>query len=149
MTWYLPAIGELQHIMSAAYTKFDMFQDNRYWSSQTSYRIGHFIYYKYLGLGTPAQGDYLYEDINWARATKAIYEGNNIYTYEPSEVQGISKTWSGHFFDQAGSFSDEVAPTSRDTGNRQRSDINRVRAVRNKYKRAVGSSTWTEIVTEE
>lgn len=147
--WYLPAIGELQHIMSAAYTKFDMFQENRYWSSQTSYRIGHFKYSLLWGILGSVEGDYYYEDHEYARATKAIYEGNNVYTYEPSEVQGISKTWTGSVTNQTGNFSTEVAPSSRDTGNRQRSDINRVRAVRNKYKRAVGSSTWTEIVTEE
>ncbi|MBQ2299332.1 MAG: DUF4906 domain-containing protein [Bacteroidaceae bacterium] len=147
--WYLPAIGELQHIMSAAYTKFDMFQENRYWSSQTSYRIGHFKYSLLWGILGSVEGDYYYEDHEYARATKAMYEGNNVYTYEPSEVQGISKTWTGSVTNQTGNFSTEVAPSSRDTGNRQRSDINRVRAVRNKYKRAVGSSTWTEIVTEE
>ena len=147
--WYLPAIGELQHIMSAAYTKFDMFQENRYWSSQTSYRIGHFKYSLLWGILGSVEGDYYYEDHEYARATKAMYEGNNVYTYEPSEVQGISKTWTGSVTNQTGNFSTEVAPSSRDTGNRQRSDINRVRAVRNKYKRTVGSSTWTEIVTEE
>jgi hypothetical protein len=146
--WYLPAIGELQHIMSSAYSKFEVFQDSRYWSSQTSYRIGHYIYYKYLGFGTPVEGDYFYEDKDMARATKTTYSGGT-YSYEPSEVYGISKTWSGHLLNQNGSFSDEVAPTRRDSGNRDRTDINRVRAVRNKWKRSFGSSTWVEITTEE
>ena len=146
--WYLPAIGELQHIMSAAYSKFDVFQDNRYWSSQTSYRIGHFKYNLLWGFLGSVEGDYFYEDKEWARATKTTYNAGN-YSYEPSEVQGISKTWTGSVSNQTGSFSTEVAPKGRDSGNRDREEINRVRAVRNKYKRNIGSPTWVEITTEE
>lgn len=145
--WYLPAIGELQHIMSAAYSKFEVFQDERYWSSQTSYRIGHFKYNLLFGWLGSVEGDYFYEDKEWARATKTTYNAGN-YSYEPSEVQGVSKTWTGTVTNQTGSFSNEVAPKNRDSGNRQRDEINRVRAVRNKYQRNIGSSTWVEITTE-
>lgn len=147
--WYLPAIGEMQHIMSAAYTDFEMFQDNLYWSSQTSYRIGHFKYNLLWGFLGTIEGDYYYEDPEWARATKAIYEGNNVYTYQGSEVEGISKTWTGSYSNQTGSFSAETEPTSRDAGNQKRDQVLRVRAVRNKYKRNIGQSNWTEITTEE
>lgn len=146
--WYLPAIGELQHIMSAAYSKFDVFQDNRYWSSQTSYRIGHFNYALLWGFLGNVEGDYFYEDNEYARATKTTYNAGN-YSYEPSEVQGISKTWEGSVSNQTGSFSVEEDPSSRDSGNCERDEINRVRAVRNKWKRNIGSSTWVEIKTEE
>lgn len=147
--WYLPAIGEIQHIMSAAYTDFDMFQDNLYWSSQTSYRIGHFKYNLLWGFLGSVEGDYFYEDKEWARATKAVYEGNNVYTYLASEVTGISKTWTGSVTNQTGNFTTEVAPTSRDDGNQERDQILRVRAVRNKYKRNIGQSNWEEITVEE
>ncbi|MBQ8272955.1 MAG: DUF4906 domain-containing protein [Bacteroidaceae bacterium] len=146
--WYLPAIGELQHIMSSAYSKFEVFQDNRYWSSQTSYRRGHFKYDVALGLFGSVEGDFFYEDKEWARATKTTYNAGN-YSYEPSEVQGISKTWNGSVINQTGRFSAEVAPSSRDSGNRQRDEINRVRAVRNKWKRNIGYTEWEEITTEE
>lgn len=142
LQWYLPAIGELQHIMgSPAHIKFEMFQDNQYWSSQTSYKIGSFDY-KFLGLVTVSSGNYYYEDNEWARATSAVYVGNNNYNYEPSEVTGISKYLEGAW--GSTSSSDGVEP-NRDSGNQQRDKLLRVRAVRNKYKRAVGSTTWTEI----
>lgn len=146
LQWYLPAIGELQHIMgSPAHIKFEMFQENQYWSSQTSYKIGHFKYELLWGFLGSVEGDYFYEDINWARATSAVYQGNNQYFYEPSEIFGISKTWTGSVTNQTGSFTTEVEPTSRDSGNRERDKLLRVRAVRNKYKRAVGATEWIEI----
>lgn len=142
--WYLPAIGELQRIMSAAYTDFEMFQENRYWSSQTSYRIGHFNYRVLWGIFGTVEGDYYYEDLEYARATYAAY-ANGVYSYEPSEISGISKTWTGTVTNQTGSFSSEVAPASRDTGNRPRDSIHRVRAVRNKYQREIGVDTWERV----
>jgi hypothetical protein len=149
LQWYLPAIGEIQHIMAAAYTDFEVFQENQYWSSQTSYRIGHFKYNLLWGIAGSVEGDYYYEDKDWARATSAVYVGNDNYSYEPSEITGISKTWTGSVTDQTGSFSTEVAPTSRDSGNQQRDELLRVRAVRNKYKRTIGSTDWIEITNEQ
>ena len=142
LQWYLPAIGELQHIMgSPAHIKFEMFQDNQYWSSQTSYKIGNFDY-KDLGFISVASGNYYYEDNEWARATSAVYVGNNKYNYEPSEVTGISKYLVGAWGDT--SSSDGVDP-NRDSGNKERDKLLRVRAVRNKYKRTVGATEWSEI----
>ncbi len=142
LQWYLPAIGELQHIMgSPAHIKFEMFQDNQYWSSQTSYKIGSFDY-KIAGIWTVSNGNYYYEDNEWARATSAVYVGNNKYNYEPSEVTGISKYLVGAWGNT--SSSDGVEP-NRDSGNKERDKLLRVRAVRNKYKRTVGATEWSEI----
>jgi hypothetical protein len=145
LQWYLPAIGELQHIMSAAYTDFEMFQNNSYWSSQTSYRKGHVAYHEWFGFGETKETDFFYEDSIVARSTKAMYLGNDNYTYEPSDATGISASWEGWVGKQEGTWTypDNHNP---DSGNKERTKPLRVRAVYKKYTSPTGASgSWTEI----
>jgi hypothetical protein len=147
LQWYLPAIGELQHIMSAAYTDFEMFQNNSYWSSQTSYRKGYFHYYE-IGFFEiiNREGEFLYENEKMGRSTKALYLGNDNYTYEPSDATGISKSWEGWLGDQTGKWTETPNNHRPDSGNKERTKPLRVRAVYKKYTSPTGASgSWTEI----
>lgn len=44
MTWYLPAIDEIEDICKGGYSEFEVFQDKYYWSSQPAYKIGKMDY---------------------------------------------------------------------------------------------------------
>ena len=82
MVWYLPAIDEIEDIMEYAYGDFDTeFQGNMYWSCQPSYvpYTMTFIRYRYwLGswstflAGEEIDGQFYVDDLNQARATKAL-----------------------------------------------------------------------------
>lgn len=147
LQWYLPAIGELQHIMSAAYTDFEMFQNNSYWSSQTSYRKGYFHYYEIGWMEIiNREGEFLYENEKMGRSTKALYLGNDNYTYEPSDATGISKSWEGWVGNQTGTWTQTPDNHRPDSGNKARTQPLRVRAVYKKYTSPTGASgSWTEI----
>ena len=107
--WYLPAIGEIQHITQKAYTDFLVFQSKSYWSSQPSYRWNSGKYRPAFFLPEYTY-EYRNDNVDYARTTKTVYV-NGIPTYEPSEA------YKDERFDQ---------------GNHLRSNINRVRAIRGK-----------------
>ena len=95
--WYLPSADELEDFIVPAYSTFEEFQDNYYWTSQPAY-IRNAFYYEYR---TTRQGAWfpgdardtyaftIYEDNKThARATKVVYN-NSKYDYVPS---GLNKT---------------------------------------------------------
>lgn len=91
--WYLPSAGELEDFIVAAYSSFEEFQDNYYWTSQPAYTRNAFYYeYKepsgFLGLGSKTVDTYafiVYEDnTDYARATKVKSLGNDKYGYASS-----------------------------------------------------------------
>lgn len=91
--WYLPSAGELEDFIVAAYSSFEEFQDNYYWTSQPAYTRNAFYYeYKepsgFLGLGSTTVDTYafiVYEDnTDYARATKVKSLGNDKYGYASS-----------------------------------------------------------------
>ena len=136
MDWYLPAIGEIQQITTGAYSKFAVFQEQYYWSSQTSYIPGTWYYQGFGGY----DGVFKYEDVNYARATRTIMV-NGKPTYESSEVEGailhLEAWWS---FNPLGVQSEmrkgNPDKFKRHSGNHLRSNILRVRAIRKTAKTA-------------
>lgn len=91
--WYLPSAGELEDFIVAAYSSFEEFQNNYYWTSQPAYtRNGFYYEYKepsgFLGLGSKTVDTYafiVYEDNKkYARATKVVSLGNDKYDYAKS-----------------------------------------------------------------
>ena len=109
--WYLPSAGELEDFIVAAYSSFEEFQDNYYWTSQPAYTRNAFYYeYKepsgFLGLGSKTVDTYafiVYEDnTDYARATKVKSLGNDKYGYvssglndEPNKIG----TFNGDVYD--------------------------------------------------
>ena len=83
--WYLPSADELEDFIVPAYSTFEEFQDNYYWTSQPAY-VRNVFYYEYFRLigSDDTYAFTLYEDnIEYARATKVVYAGGK-YDTAPS-----------------------------------------------------------------
>lgn len=83
--WYLPSADELEDFIVPAYSTFEEFQDNYYWTSQPAY-VRNVFYYEYLRLigNDDTYAFTIYEDnIEYARATKVVYTGGK-YDTAPS-----------------------------------------------------------------
>lgn len=95
--WYLPSADELEEFIVPAYSKFEEFQDNYYWTSQPAY-IRNAFYYEYRTTRQNAwfPGDpedtyafRVYEDNpNCARATKVTYVNGSYDTVK----SGLNET---------------------------------------------------------
>lgn len=100
LNWYLPAIDEIENIMSSTYTyegetyntysRFLDFQGKPYWSSQPAFLRGLGHYYLFDTVDQTA--DYYFDDKSSARATKIIYN-NTTQQYEnmSSGVDGYAQ----------------------------------------------------------
>ena len=76
--WYLPSADELEDFIVPAYASFEEFQDNYYWTSQPAY-IRNVYYYEDYSNTFPF---IVYDDNpEYARATKVVAKGNNVYDY--------------------------------------------------------------------
>ena len=76
--WYLPSADELEDFIVPAYSSFKEFQDNYYWTSQPAY-IRNVYYYED---GSNTFPFIVYDDNpEYARATKVVAKGNNVYDY--------------------------------------------------------------------
>ena len=76
--WYLPSADELEEFIVPAYASFEEFQDNYYWTSQPAY-IRNVYYYED---GSNTFPFIVYDDNpEYARATKVVAKGNNVYEY--------------------------------------------------------------------
>ena len=99
--WYLPSADELEDFIVPAYSTFEEFQDNYYWTSQPAY-IRNAFYYEYYN-GSKSNSNRVdtyvfvtYEDNKThARATKVVYN-NSKYDYVPS---GLNRTSENATFD--------------------------------------------------
>ena len=99
--WYLPAIDEIQDIASVCYGEFEgVFQNNFYWSSQPAYVLSNWNI-DYLGNHT---GKLYYDNVNYARATKAIIDNLGNFTYEPSRMTASNENWTFYNRENVGSF---------------------------------------------
>lgn len=85
--WFLPGIRQLEAILTTYYNQYPEFQQNFYWSSAAAKAREGTIIYSY------------YEDINYARATKALSDGkfagsdwNEIYTAETGTTGKTPRT---------------------------------------------------------
>ena len=93
--WYLPSADELEDFIVPAYSTFKEFQNNYYWTSQPAY-IRDAFYYEYAtgrNKGSSVSDAYAfvaYEDNKqYARATKVVAKGNNVYEYALSGLNKI------------------------------------------------------------
>lgn len=80
--WYLPSADELEDFIVPAYSTFEEFQDNYYWTSQPAY-VRNVFYYEYFRLigNDDTYAFTIYEDnIEYARATKVVYTGGKYGT---------------------------------------------------------------------
>ena len=76
--WYIPSADELEDFIVPAYASFKEFQDNYYWTSQPAY-IRNVYYYED---GSNTFPFIVYDDNpEYARATKVVAKGNNVYEY--------------------------------------------------------------------
>lgn len=146
MNWYMPAIDEIQEIVTKAYIQFDDFQNKFYWSCQPAY-IQNFAHYKFWVVITTIQrrATYMIDNVNYARATRFNYTTGH---YDESGVNGFKQVmtingWdltdidysdvpeNGYVYNYEGSFT--AYPMETETGYKHRTneeDWCRVRAVR-------------------
>lgn len=101
VVWYLPAIDEIEEIVTSqykdpdgavkpTYARFLEFQEKFYWSSQPAYLNNYvFVDRDYFGAGD-RYGYYMIDDINRARSTSVSYS-NNAYSPVPSGSTGFKK----------------------------------------------------------
>ena len=133
LKWYLPAIDEIMDIAEACYGEFEgVFQDNFYWSSQPAYILNKWRYQENIfGWRDMASGNLYYDNIYYARATKAIQRGVDDFYPAPS---GMTQTSVRKRFRRGQATIDESTGLSNayDPGYKSRTaeeDICRIRAV--------------------
>lgn len=101
--WYLPSADELEDFIVPAYSSFEEFQDNYYWTSQPAY-IRNVYYYED---GSNTFPFIVYDDNpEYARATKVVAKGNDTYEYALSglnEETNIIDSSTGEILDFTGS----------------------------------------------
>lgn len=101
--WYLPSADELEDFIVPAYSSFEEFQDNYYWTSQPAY-IRNVYYYED---GSNTFPFIVYDDNpEYARATKVVAKGNGVYEYALSglnEETNIIDPSTGKILDFTGS----------------------------------------------
>jgi hypothetical protein len=85
--WYLPSADELEDFIVPAYSTFEEFQDNYYWTSQPAYYRNVFYYeydHSYYDKKMTIYCFPVYDDNTYyARATKVVYN-DGAYDYVPS-----------------------------------------------------------------
>ena len=104
MKWYLPAIDEVEDIVESAHGRFVEFQDNMYWSCQPAYVRTSVELQRYNWVfswnkvnGNIYYGSYFSDDIDRARATKAIRE-NGVFKEAPSSGADASQHRTGNIY---------------------------------------------------
>ena len=152
LSWYLPAIDEIEEITIGGYQSFDVFQDKLYWSSQPAYYKYETRFRGYYGVGGgtyypgPSSGDYqtgacYIDNSSNARATKVLYnstknEYENVSSgYESNAAMGyvtiyqeIKNNLNGSDPPTINKSTYATAPTPAE-GNLARTGIARVRCV--------------------
>ncbi len=132
--WYLPSIDEIQEIVVAGYQDFEVFQNKFYWSSQPAYEIASVYQYSDLwGRENTLKGYMLQENNEYARATSAVY--NDGWTFKKNGIRGESYHHQLVYFlgtyDKNNSHEIEVSNDLIDEGYMPRSNVNRIRCIRN------------------
>lgn len=144
VTWFLPSIDQIQEIVVAGYSDFEVFQDKWYWSSQPAYDRYKWKYDSWLSQDVEG---YLYQDdLSNARATKVKLVSNgdsSDWFYEPSGSENINANLVGNYSWSPLSFLGGTGLTtnanytgnnpdnnSLDPGNQPRTRKNRIRCVR-------------------
>ena len=98
VVWYLPSADELEDFIVPAYSSFEEFQNNYYWTSQPAYKRNAFYYEYYDGSQSNSNREdtyvfTIYEDnTEYARATKVVSLGNDQYDYAKSGLNDTPPT---------------------------------------------------------
>ena len=108
ITWYMPAIDEMEDIMMGGYSAFEVFQDKFYWSCQPAY-MQNYAYYDVIvtydgvyycdDIGVYSLSDELKninKTVGRARATKVVYKEGK-YDYAHSGVDGYDDALNVYF----------------------------------------------------
>lgn len=159
LNWYLPAIDEIEDIVMSEYEaedgstyktygRFLEFQEKFYWSSQPSYIRNHATYSGWIV--SDREGKYYYDDVNYARATSVSFN-NGTYDYERSGVTsdynrtevnlgGVTTQTEGTYtytytewigiFPVTREVTVVLGTINRESGNKPRNSMARVRCVR-------------------
>ena len=96
IVWYLPSADELEDFIVPAYSTFEEFQDNYYWTSQPAYIRNAFYYEYFNGSKSDRNREDTYVFVTYednkthARATKVVYN-NSKYDYVPSGLNLTSE----------------------------------------------------------
>ena len=142
VNWFLPSIDQIEEIVQAGYQDFEVFQEKWYWSSQPAY--DRYTWYYDSWFGDDASGTLYRDDVSNGRATKVSIVGQD-WKAEPS---GSSSDMESNL---VGSYSwspwsalgnpgltnntkytgDNPNNNSLDLGNQPRTNLNRIRCVRN------------------
>lgn len=96
LNWYLPAIDEVEDIVtstynggqSSTYGRFTDFQEKFYWSSQPAYIRNYASTSVWVIITIPYYGEYYFDDVNYARSSRVTLNDNNQYSYVPSGTVG-------------------------------------------------------------
>ncbi|MBE6226305.1 MAG: hypothetical protein E7121_04385 [Bacteroidales bacterium] len=147
MTWYLPAIDEMEDIAMGGYNTFFDFQAQDYWSSQPAF-VQNAAHYD---IGIQRGGSYMTDNENYARATSVEYLGGgadnpNNYTKKKSSMNNYYQVLNITGLGQGGSnlndipndgyninylwYSWSYPKYSLDAGYQPRTEQNRIRCVR-------------------
>lgn len=154
--WYLPAVDEIEEIVTSqykgddnvyynTYARFTDFQAKKYWSSQPAYIYNNYnikFYYEFFGKRFLAEaegkmfidnvGDVAYNDPGAARATSVSYI-NGTYSAITSGISGATYNLSYEFYNdkltETGKVLVDPTPVP-DEGYLSRSAMARVRCVR-------------------
>lgn len=104
--WYLPAIDEIEHIVTSeyvdpdgktqkTYARFIEFQSQFYWSSQPAYYVYDWYYY---GI-SDSNGNFYIDALNYARSTSVSYVNNQYIpvgsSMNAAETYHSWNLWSG------------------------------------------------------
>ena len=140
----MPSIDELEDIISSAYTEFEVFQEKYYWSCQPAYMYNSLYetnnfngYLKKLNNETAIDGHLYFDNINNARATRMIYQGEGVDPAYLSAKSGIKQHNKGCLTDGKAveinvDIPDRYGNTIQlilDDGNKARTELCRVRAI--------------------
>lgn len=145
MVWYLPAVDEIEEIVTSqykdpdgavkpTYARFLEFQQQYYWASQPAYMRN----YGYYNIWVSWEGAYFYDDLSRARSTSVIYDEGK-YSASLSGCNGwyhgieiYNQPWSPKYQSYtSGTLNGKQLNTlSYQPGNQPRTEKNRIRCVR-------------------
>lgn len=142
--WYLPGTDEIEDIVRGGFVQFETFQNKFYWSSQPAFVINDVNYKAYawllFGYGyiNHQSGTFYQDDKKRARCAKVDYDASTgnykLVTSESRNAPYLYTIINNHKTGKIEFNANNPESTGKtikyDEGNRLRSEINRVRAVR-------------------
>ena len=139
VNWFLPSIDQIEEIVKSAYQDFQDFQAKWYWSSQPAYDRYDYNYNAQFGLVDQVSGSFYTDDLSNARATMTVYGGTGWTSASSGSDATNDKTRIGThtwtsilvWVDHQYSANANYDAGELDSGNQPRTNINRIRCVRN------------------